>query len=1217
MVTYSPEQLAEMLSRPCPNRDQQAVIQADLKGPRLVIAGAGAGKTETMALRVVYLVANQLCRPDQILGLTFTTKAAGELDERISTYLRRIANRIPQLSNLINDSDLGAGHEVSTYNAFANQIVNQFGIYLGVSPDSRMLSEASAYQIMEQLIRERKTEVGVEESLHTLIKLALQLSNTLSDHLLSPERIKTDLEMMAASLLSGQGSARSKGPNLKVRGYAYKMKLRADLLDVVRAFADYKRQHHYLDYGDQIALAARLVCRRKTASLVAANYRHRYQVILLDEFQDTSVAQLILFSKLFHRKAVLGVGDPNQSIYAWRGASELSIQNFLREFGAPASQDYFFDPACPQNGGRKYSMPITYRNYPQVLLAANRIIGAGPAAKTAFSPETSPSPSDLKTPEDEAEQSLHVTFELVGKYADQVEEDYRDFKVETTPSRYNLGAANAQLPADLAVYFPDTPAVSPAPLRSVKSQGGKVKTYFAYDRQDEAEYIAQYFAQKWQQRDLLKAQGTPEEKLPTGAILVRSHAQTDILRQALEAAQVPVQVASLPGLLTDPAVADVYAALEVTADAGAGPALMRLIVGCGIGPGDLEVLWQWARHLAKEASPEGQHPPAFLFDALNQLPPPDWTPASGGGPLSPAAAGRLKVLSKQLAALRTYAHSPLPELIQRCVYLLNLDLDAYTANAGGFSINNLDRFIQTAKEYQEETLEPTLGSFITWLKISESESNSLNMVIDEPSRDAVQILTIHAAKGLEWTWVAIPGLDESPRGGNLPKAVGKTPSDYRDSGWLTSSGELPYDLRADAEILPQYTRAQHQGLIPYFSQQSFSKNAKVLEEYQRALGWHSLANDRKLAYVAITRAEKEVLLGGAKWKPETLTARYPSLFLAQISPQAAKLREYQLMMEKRSKTETDYLPPPQDFPPVWNSQAVWPPDPTEKQLGIQRLAQDFNHTSLGKAWDFPTLADQSVKLNEPAVQNWLKMAKEHSPYMFEAASLLWEMKTNQHHENVYLPTTMAVTRMEKLASNPQDFALELRRPLPSIPTRGAQIGTLFHAWVDAQLKQQSFTLPPGLDNATLKSLRFLQRQFQNLDLLATWEPVASEADIVVEAAVKLNARIDAIFRHRSSGQFAIFDWKTDRVELEESGQIIAPDPVRLGEYLRQIQQYRLIYARHLGVQLEQVEGVLVFLRRQHLVYASQQEAAFKLPGRLEDFFRGFNLDLDPGEPGVR
>ena len=183
--TITARDIALAIGRPEPTPEQVAVIEAPA-APLLVVAGAGSGKTETMAARVVWLVANQLTTPDQVLGLTFTRKAAGELAERVRRRLRRLAAKglVPDLGESDGDAD------ISTYHAFAGRLVREHALRLGVEPESRLLTEAAAWQYAREVVERwdgDMSEVGNSPS--TIVDALLKLSGECAEHLIAPREL--------------------------------------------------------------------------------------------------------------------------------------------------------------------------------------------------------------------------------------------------------------------------------------------------------------------------------------------------------------------------------------------------------------------------------------------------------------------------------------------------------------------------------------------------------------------------------------------------------------------------------------------------------------------------------------------------------------------------------------------------------------------------------------------------------------------------------------------------------------------------------------------------------------------------------------------------------------------------------------------------------------------------------------------------------------------
>ncbi|HEY4993284.1 MAG TPA: UvrD-helicase domain-containing protein, partial [Nakamurella sp.] len=141
--------LAAELGLPVPTDEQAAVIEAPL-APSLVVAGAGSGKTETMAARVVYLVATGQVRPGQVLGLTFTRKASAALGQRVRRRLRKLG-----ASELVRP-EVGDGvagdPEIATYHSFGGRLIADFGPLTGVEPSSKVLTPTGPWQLARRVV---------------------------------------------------------------------------------------------------------------------------------------------------------------------------------------------------------------------------------------------------------------------------------------------------------------------------------------------------------------------------------------------------------------------------------------------------------------------------------------------------------------------------------------------------------------------------------------------------------------------------------------------------------------------------------------------------------------------------------------------------------------------------------------------------------------------------------------------------------------------------------------------------------------------------------------------------------------------------------------------------------------------------------------------------------------------------------------------------------
>ncbi|WP_162605898.1 ATP-dependent helicase [Jiangella aurantiaca] len=363
-VSISPTELARRLGQPDPTPEQEAAIAAPL-APGVVVAGAGSGKTETMAARVVWLVASGLVRPEDVLGLTFTRKAARELAARIRRRLAQLAAR-----GLVPSDLLDGEPTVLTYDAYAGRIVAEHALRLGREPGARLITEAVAWQYSQRVVSSYDGDMdAVGYAPSTVVQKVLDLHNELAGHLVTPSRVQ---EYSAELRARVESLPKAKGQRTKDLLYADVAKglavqdARLALLPVVEEFRARKQADEVLDFADQAEVAATLAARFPE---VGEAERATYRVVLLDEYQDTSHAQLVLLRSLFGRgHPVTAVGDPCQSIYGWRGASAGTLTSFRREF-RPSGADGDGEAAL----ARLDSLTTSFRNGAEILQVANRL----------------------------------------------------------------------------------------------------------------------------------------------------------------------------------------------------------------------------------------------------------------------------------------------------------------------------------------------------------------------------------------------------------------------------------------------------------------------------------------------------------------------------------------------------------------------------------------------------------------------------------------------------------------------------------------------------------------------------------------------------------------------------------------------------------------------------------------------------------------------------
>ena len=393
----TPEQLRELMRADFTFSAQQfAAVTAPLT-PAVVIAGAGSGKTTVMAARVVWLVATGQVAPAEVLGLTFTTKATAELDTRIRSALRE-AGLLPGREQ---GEDEIEEPTVSTYHSYAAGLLTEHGLRIGHEPDTRLIADASRYQLATRAIQRYRAPVPhLTESPDHAVRYLLALDAEMTEHLVDPDDVRrVDAEHREQFVAGMEGETRT--TYLAENQKAIKaIDARADLLGLVQAYRRLKRDLGLVDFSDQIALAATLARDRPE---VGALEREKYKVVLLDEYQDTSVAQAIMLGRLFSGDSVeqgrghpvTAVGDPNQAIYGWRGASVSNILEFGRSFptehGTPAT----------------YPLTVNRRSDARILATANHL--AQPLYDAR--PQLLPLEPKPEAPPGEVRAAVHETWD--------------------------------------------------------------------------------------------------------------------------------------------------------------------------------------------------------------------------------------------------------------------------------------------------------------------------------------------------------------------------------------------------------------------------------------------------------------------------------------------------------------------------------------------------------------------------------------------------------------------------------------------------------------------------------------------------------------------------------------------------------------------------------------------------------------------------------------
>ncbi len=1081
--------------------EQLAAITAPLE-PGVIIAGAGSGKTTVMAARVVWLVGTGSVRPEQVLGLTFTRKAAAELSARIRAAL--------VTAGVVDGHGVDSSGEqvVMTYDAFAGRLVSEHGLRLGFEADPSMISGATRYRLASRVV---KSAAGPFEYISrlrpgTVTERVLKLDADLQQHLVDPDGLdphaRDYLVALASAPLNNRGNVYA-----DVKRAMIAAQERLELVSLVRDYQRLKQRLGVVEFADQMAIAARLA---QEVPQVSTIVRDTFEVVLLDEYQDTSAAQAVLLRGLFSGTTpseglghpVTAVGDPFQAIYGWRGAAASNIIAFAGDFrtrrGARA---------------RQFALTVNRRSGQSILDVANTLSAPLRADTSSLLGSGGSVPDGLgllrapgQTPPGEIRAALHVSWpEEVRWIADQVVSAHTDGTVG---------------------HWADV------------------------------------------------------------AVLTRRNADIAALYTELTSRDVPVEIVGLGGLLQLPEIADVLATLRLIDDVTANPDLIRLLTGprWRIGVRDLALLGRRARELAHaprtpteslaraEELLGAQDLLGALEGAVADVDPTDLVclldavEDPGEGNYSPEARRRFRQIGGELDQLRQHSDEPVLDLTRRVILTLGLDVEVMATPEFVRSgrRDQLGTFLDAVADYVDVDGDASLSGLLAYLQAEIDQGAGLEQAVPS-NREAVKLLTVHRAKGLEWPVVFLPALMH-----------GVFPSDRVTDNWVTNPAVLPAELRGDANAIPQLADATNTAMGTY--------KASLREQ-------QLLAEDR-LAYVAATRAKRLLVGSGHYWRAELANPRRPSDYLETIMAAA----------QAQGRLEPVATEPGPVNPLVVQAMAQRWPAPLDAEAATRReeAAAEVEAARV-------RLRTDAGRAEPEAYELLLDDAEVAAGWDADLDRLLAELTAaRSSRQQVLLPADLSASAVLRLAEDPEAFAAELARPMPRPPSRAARFGTRFHAWVERQftgrlgvggLGQQQLIDPDDLpDRADAgaeadEDLRELCRAFA-AGGYGHRVPYAVEAPFSLVVGGRLvRGRIDAVYEiapdPTADGpgpfRFQVVDWKTGRAD--------SADPLQLAIY-------RLAWAEVTRTPIEQVDAVFYYVRQDHLVRPERLASRLELEGLL-------------------
>ncbi|MEU7058404.1 UvrD-helicase domain-containing protein [Streptomyces sp. NPDC046197] len=1157
-----PEQLKELLGIPF-TPEQTACITAP-PAPQVIVAGAGSGKTTVMAARVVWLVGTGQVAPEQVLGLTFTNKAAGELAERVRKALIKAGVTDP---DVIDPENPPGEPVISTYHAFAGRLLTDHGLRIGLEPTARLLADATRYQLAARVLREAPGPYpALTRSFPDLVSDLLALDAELAEHLVGPQELRT----WDAELLRGLEDTRL--TNADLRKVPETAAARRELAELVVRYRAAKRERDLLDFGDQIALAAQLARLPEVGRLL----RDEFRVVLLDEYQDTSVAQRILLAGLFGGGTghpVTAVGDPCQAIYGWRGASVANLDDFPEHFahadGSPATRQALSENR--RSGGRLLDLA-------NGLAEPLRAMHAGVEALR-------PAPG--------AERDGLVRCALLRTHAQEI-----DWVADSIAHLVRTGKAPGEI-AVLCRTATDFAEIQGALVaRDLPVEVVGLSGLLHLPEVADLVAVCEVLQDPGANASLVRLLTGPRWRIgPRDLALLGRRARRLVAHARVDADDDPDRRLAEAVEGVDPA--------EVISLADALDTFLETPLGGG---GDDDGL---------PFSPDARVRFARLAAELRDL------RRSLSDPLMDVLHRVLAVtgLEVELSA------SPHALAARRRETLSNfLDIAAsFAASDGEATLLAFLGFLRTAAQYEKGLDNALPGGENTVKVLTAHKSKGLEW--DVVAVPGLVTGTFPSSQGREkWT----------SQGKVLPHALRGDADTLPDIGSWDARGIKAFH---EAMKEHQHTEELRLGYVTFTRPRSLllgsghwwgpsQKKPRGPSAFLQDLYDHCAAGYGEIEQWAEEPEEDEEnpalhrATADRVWPlplDESALARRraaATTVLAHLEDLASHSGGHPhppAMHDPDTHDDPDWPSPPDadeppsgDQPPYGDEPPHWDeasddadthgdenPYGDEKPYGDEN-PDDGEDTADWDAWtsERPTVPHQATSPEQHPV---LPAARPHPqapqpvPLTPEEARTVasWDrdldaltgelQRARQHVTDVPLPTTLTASQVLRLAADPDGFARDLARPMPRPPQPAARRGTRFHAWVEARFEE--LTLPllepeelPGRDAeiADERDLEILKEAFERT-AYAHRTPYRVEAPFQLGIAGRVvRGRIDAVYKEGAGDEttYEIVDWKT--------GRGLTADPLQLA-------LYRLAWAEQHGVPLERVTAVFLYVRTGEVV----------------------------------
>ncbi|MEU6983260.1 UvrD-helicase domain-containing protein [Streptomyces sp. NPDC046324] len=1117
-----PEQLKELLGIPF-TPEQTACIIAP-PAPQVIVAGAGSGKTTVMAARVVWLVGTGQVAPEQVLGLTFTNKAAGELAERVRTALVRAGVTDP---DVIDPDDPPGEPRISTYHAFAGQLLTDHGLRIGLEPTSRLLADATRYQLAARVLREAPGPYpALTKSFPTLVSDLLALDAELAEHLVRPE----DLRAYDSELLDAL--SRAKLTNADLRKVPETAAARRELLDLVVRYRAAKRSRDLLDFGDQIALSAELAT---TRTEVGALLRDEFRVVLLDEYQDTSVAQRLLLSGLFGGgtgHAVTAVGDPCQAIYGWRGASVANLDDFPAHFpyedGSPAT---------------RYALSENRRSGGRLLDLANGL--ATPLrAMHAGVEALRPAPG--------AERDGSVRIALLPTHAEEI-----DWLADSLAHLVRTGKEPGEI-AVLCRTATDFPAIQAALVaRDVPVEVVGLSGLLHLPEVADLVAVCEVLQDPGANASLVRLLTGPRWRIgPRDLALLGRRARVLVHRErgGDDDADTDLRLAAAVEGVDPAEVISLADALDTFLDSGGEDDGL---------PFSAEARVRFAR-LAAELRALRSSLADPLMDVLHRV---------------LATTGLEVELSASPHALAARRRETLSNFLDTAAGFASLDGEATLLAFLGF--------LRTAAQYEKGLDNALPGGENTVKVLTAHKSKGLEWdVVAVPGLVSAQFPSTRSRE----SWTSQPQvLPHALRGdaATLPDI------DSWDAASLKGFKEAMRDHQHTEELRLGYvtfTRPRSLLLGSAHWWGPAQKKPRGPSDFLHALYDHCAAGHGEIEAWA-DEPEKDAENPSLT---EHLADQAWPLPLDETSLRRRRKAAEQVraaLWAQPTTTLPAQGPAPQDPEDLWpdeepvrdEEEPLW--DDQEPPWGDEPLRDDVPLRDDERVADEIPAPRAPERLLAPEDQRTI------ASWDRDLTALTTELRRSRATtRDVLLPAYLSASQVLRLAADPDGFAQDLARPMPRPPQPAARRGTRFHAWVESRFEELPLPmlgpdeLPGGEEFAGEPEIAD-ERDLEALKDAFALTPYAHRTPYRVEVPVHLTlagrivrGRIDAVYRDPDTGAYEIVDWKTSHLRTA--------DPLQLAIY-------RLAWAEQHGLDPDDIAAAFVYVRTGEVVRPRA------LPGRAE------------------